>query len=136
VRRSATASSPRRRARSRERSPGRPVSAGTISAGIARLGSAWAVPPDATLPLAYLAAVLGGAVLGVVFASTTKHLRRSFLALLVWALVFFVSLTMLLLAASSAYGRGFGVALAPAILLAAAAYAFVVSFQLPLRRRG
>jgi hypothetical protein len=50
--------------------------------------------------------------------------------------VFFVSLTMLLLAASSAYGHGFGVSLAPAILLASVAYAFLVSFQLPLRRRG
>jgi hypothetical protein len=54
----------------------------------------------------------------------------------VWALVFFVSLTMLLLAASSAYGHGAGVTMAPAILLASAAYAIVVSFQLPLRRRG
>jgi hypothetical protein len=107
-----------------------------IGEGIARLGTAWAVPPDATLPLAYLAAGLGGAVVGAVFASTTRHLRRSFPALLVWALVFFVSLTMLLLAASSTYGRGLGVAMAPAILLASAAYAFLVSFQLPLRRRG
>lgn len=109
---------------------------GAIMRGIARIGSAWAVPPDATVPLAYLAAALGGAVVGAVFASTTRHLRRSFAALVVWALVFFLSLTLLLLAASSAYGRGFGVAFAPAILLASAAYAFVVSFQLPLRRRG
>lgn len=107
-----------------------------IMGGIARLGAAWAVPTDATVPLAYLAAGLGGALLGAVFASTTRHLRRSFLALAIWALVFFVSLTMLVLAASSAYGRGLGVAMAPAILLASAAYAIVVSFQLPLRRRG
>ena len=45
--------------------------------GIARLGAAWAVPTDATVPLAYLAAGLGGALLGAVFASTTRHLRRS-----------------------------------------------------------
>ena len=109
---------------------------GIVLDGIARLGSAWLVPPDATIPLAYLAAGLGGAAVGSVFASLTRHLRRSFTALIVWALVFFVSLTMLLLAASSAYGRGFGVALAPSILLASAAYALVVSFQLPLRRRG
>jgi hypothetical protein len=109
---------------------------GPMMAGIARLGATLAIPSDATVPLAYLAAGLGGALVGTVFGSTTRHLRRSFVALLVWALVFFVSLTMLLLAASSAYGRGFGVSLAPAVLLASVAYAVVVSFQLPLRRRG
>ncbi len=107
-----------------------------ISDGISSLATTWAVPSDAATPLAYLAAATGGAVLGAVFASVTRHLRRSFTALIVWALVFFVSLTMLLLAASSAYGHGFGVTLAPAILLASAAYAVLVSFQLPLRRRG
>ena len=109
---------------------------GAISRGIVDLALAWAVPPDAASPLAYLAAATGGAMLGAVFGSVTRHLRRSFVALLVWALVFFVSLTMLLLAASSAYGHGVGVTMAPAILLASAAYAIVVSFQLPLRRRG
>jgi hypothetical protein len=107
-----------------------------IGNGIARLGTAWAIPPDATTPLAYVAAGLGGAVVGAIFASITRHLRRSFLALFVWAVVFFEALTMLLLAASSAYGRGFGVSLAPSILMASAAYAFIVSFELPLRRRG
>ena len=107
-----------------------------ISQGIVDMALAWAVPPDAATPLAYLAAATGGAIVGAAFASVTKHLRRSFVALLVWALVFFVSLTMLLLAASSAYGHGAGVTMAPAILLASAAYAIVVSFQLPLRRRG
>jgi hypothetical protein len=43
---------------------------------------------------------------------------------------------MLALAISSAYGRGLGVSMAPAILAASAAYAFVVSFQLPVRKRG
>lgn len=107
-----------------------------VSAGIARLSTSWGVPPDASTPLAYLSGAVAGALLGAVFASVTRHLRRSYLALLVWALVFFVSLTMLALAISSAYGRGFGVPFAPAILLASAAYAFIVSFQLPLRRRG
>jgi hypothetical protein len=107
-----------------------------ISAGISRIATAWGLPPDAAVPLAYLAIALGGALIGAAFASMTKHLRRSFAALVVWALVFFVSLTMLVLAASSAYGHGLGVSMAPAILLASAAYAFVVSFQLPLRRRS
>ncbi len=107
-----------------------------ISAGISRIATAWAVPPDAAVPLAYFAAGLGGALLGAGFASITKHLRRSFVALVVWALVFFVSLTMLVLAISSAYGHGFGVSMAPAILLASAVYAVIVSFELLLRRRS
>jgi hypothetical protein len=106
-----------------------------ISQGIARLAASLGLPPDAAAPLAYVAAALAGAVVGAVFAAVTQHLRRSFMALLVWALVFFVSLTTLVLAISSAYGRGLGVAMAPAILLASAAYAFIFSFQLPLRRR-
>jgi hypothetical protein len=107
-----------------------------ISAGIARLGDRLALPADAAVPLAYLAAALGGALVGAAFASVTRHLRRSFTALVVWALVFFVSLTMLVLAISSAYGHGLGVSMAPAILLASAAYGFIVSFQLPLRGRA
>jgi len=107
-----------------------------IGAGISRLAAAWGLPPDAALPLAYLAAALGGALIGAAFASLTKHLRRSYVAVLIWALVFFVSLTTLLLSISAAYGHGLGVSMAPAILLASAAYAVVVSFQLPLRRRS
>jgi hypothetical protein len=72
---------------------------------------------------------------GGCFASVTRYLRRWF-PLVVWALVFFVSLTMLVLAVSAAYGHGLGVSMAPAILLASAAYAVIVSFQLPLRRRS
>lgn len=106
-----------------------------ISQGISRLALAWELPVDAAVPVAYLAAALAGAVVGAGFASVTRHLRR-FVPLVVWALVFFVSLTMLVLAISSTYGRGLGVSMAPAILLASAAYAFVVSFQLPLRKRG
>jgi hypothetical protein len=107
-----------------------------IGGGISRIAASWGVPADAALPLAYLAAGIGGAIVGAAFASVTKHLRRSFLALLVWALVFFVSLTTLVLAVSAAYGHGLGVSMAPAILLASAAFAFVASFQLPLRRRA
>jgi len=106
-----------------------------IGSGIARLAATWTLPPDAAIPAAYLAAALGGAIVGIGFASVTRHLRR-LVPLLVWAEVFFVSLTMLVLAISSAYGRGLGVSMAPAILAASAAYAFVVSFQLPLRKRG
>lgn len=106
-----------------------------IAQGIARLGVRLEVPPDAALPLAYVAAAVGGAIVGAAFASVTRHLRR-FVPLVIWALVFFVSLTMLALAASASYGRGLGVSMAPAILLASAAYALVVSLQLPLRKRS
>jgi hypothetical protein len=108
----------------------------TVGGAVARAAVASEVPADASIPLAYLIAALAGALVGAGFASMTKHLRRSFVALVVWALVFFVSLTMLLLAISSTYGRGLGVSMAPVILLASAAYAVVVSFELPLRRRA
>jgi hypothetical protein len=107
-----------------------------ISQGVARTGENLGLPPDASMPLTYLAAAAFGALIGAGFASVTQNLRRSFVAMLVWALVFFVSLTMLALALSSAYGRGIGVSMAPAILLASAIYAVIVSFQLPLRRRA
>ncbi len=106
-----------------------------IGEGVARMAAAWGIPPDAAVPVAYLAAALGGAVVGALFASLTRHLRR-FVPLLIWAAVFFVSLTMLVLAVSSTYGHGLGVAMAPAILAASGVFAFVVSFQLPLRRRA
>lgn len=106
-----------------------------IGQGMARLAAGLGLPPDAAVPVAYLAAALAGAVVGAGFAGVTRHLRR-FVPLVVWALIFFVSLTMLVLAVSAAYGRGLGVSMAPAILLASAAYALVVSFQLPLRKRS
>lgn len=105
-----------------------------IGEGMSQLATTWGIPLDAAAPLAYLAAALGGAVIGVGFARVTQHLRR-FVPLLVWAVVFFVSLTMLVLAISSAYGRGLGVSMAPAILAASGVFAFVAAFQLPLRRR-
>ena len=108
--------------------------AGRIEDGVLRIAASAGVAADAAIPLTYLAAAIGGAIIGAGFASVTRHLRR-FVPLLVWAVVFFVSLTMLALALSSAYGRGLGVAMAPAILLASAAFAVVASFQLPLRLR-
>lgn len=106
-----------------------------IGDGIAQIATAWGIPQDAALPLAYLGAAIGGALIGAFFASLTKHLRR-FVPLLIWAEVFFVSLTMLALAVSSTYGHGLGVSMAPAILAASAVFAFLAAFQLPLRRRA
>lgn len=104
-----------------------------IGEGIVQAAEAWAVPADAALPLAYVAAAIGGAVIGAGFATVTRYLRR-FVPLVVWAVVFFVSLTVLALAVSSTYGHGVGVSMAPAILAASGLFAFVASFQLPLRR--
>lgn len=103
--------------------------------GMLHMAGRLGVPADAAVPLSYLAAAVGGALVGAGFASVTQHLRR-FLPLLIWAVVFFVSLTMLVLAISSTYGRGLGVPMAPAILLASVVFAFLASFQLPLRRRS
>lgn len=105
-----------------------------IGAGMLRIAAQLGVPADAAVPLSYLAAAAAGAIVGAGFASVTQHLQR-FVPLLVWALVFFASLTMLGLALSSAYAHGFGVSLAPAILMASGAFAVVASFQLPLRLR-
>ena len=105
-----------------------------IGMGILQVAAQVGVPADAAVPLAYLAAAAAGAIIGAGFASVTQHLQR-FVPLLIWAVVFFVSLTMLALALSSTYGHGFGVALAPAILAASGVFACVASFQLPLRLR-
>lgn len=107
----------------------------TIAQGIARISEKYGIPTDASIPLTYLSAGIGGALIGALFASVTQHLRRRYIALLAWALIFFVSLTTLVLAISAAYGRGIGVWMAPSIILASVAYAFVWSLQLPLRRR-
>lgn len=102
---------------------------------IARAASQWSVDMTASFTVAYVTAAAIGALIGAGFAGVTRYLRRWF-PLLIWALVFFVSLTLLLLALSRTYGRGIGVPFAPAILAASAAYAFVVSFSLPLRKKA
>jgi hypothetical protein len=104
---------------------GRPIAAAAAARG---------VDLAATLGIAYVTAAAIGSLVGATFAVVTRYLRK-WGPLLLWAVVFFVSLAMLLLAASSAYGRGAGVALSGPILAASAAFAFVVSFSLPIRRR-
>ncbi|MBS2019587.1 MAG: hypothetical protein JST00_42390 [Deltaproteobacteria bacterium] len=93
-----------------------------------------AVPHEAVIAIGYLTAAASGALIGACFATVTRHLRR-FVPLVVWALVFFVSLTMLVLATARSYGNAAAGAMAPAVLGAAAAYGLVAAFQLPLRRR-
>lgn len=95
----------------------------------------WGVSPEVSFAVAYTTSAAIGALVGACFASVTRYLRR-WIPLVIWALVFFVSLTLLLLALSRTYGAGLGVAHAPAILASSAAYAFVVSFALPIRKRA
>ena len=120
--------------------------------GLAALGAVHALAPAAlTRPVlavaeargvdlavsfgvAYATAAAIGALVGGTFAVVTRYLRK-WGPLLLWAVVFFVSLAMLLLALSSSYGRGAGPALSGPILAASAVFAVVVSFSLPIRRR-
>jgi hypothetical protein len=83
--------------------------------------------------LAYGSVAAIGGLVGTTFAIVTRYLRKWF-ALLVWALVFFVSLGMLLLAANAST-NGVSSALAQPVLLACAVFAVLVSFSLPIRRR-
>jgi hypothetical protein len=100
-----------------------------LNAPILRAGAVWGVEPIVSLVIAYVTAAAIGALVGACFAGVTRYLRR-WIPLLVWALVFFLSLTLLVLALAKKP------ALAPAVLAASAAYAFVVSFALPLRKRA
>lgn len=103
-----------------------------VAAPILEAAKERGVEATISFAIAYGTAAAVGAFVGAAFASVTKYLRRWF-PLLVWSVVFFVSLTLLLLALSRTYGGGLGVAMAPSILLASVAYSAVVSLALPLR---
>lgn len=123
-----------------------------FAGGLAALGVVHGLEPhDLARPIVEVAAVRGvavavafgiayatsasiGSLVGGTFAVVTRYLER-WGPLLVWALVFFVSLALLLLAATSANGRGLGPAFSGPVLAASAAYAVVVSFSLPIRLR-
>jgi hypothetical protein len=101
----------------------------TLNEPILRASGLWGVEPIVSLVIAYVTAAAVGALVGACFASVTRYLRR-WLPLVVWSLVFFVSLTLLVLALARKP------TLAPAVLAASAAYAVVVSFALPIRKRA
>jgi len=105
-----------------------------IEPGLAHAAAGWGQPTEVAMAIAYVTAAALGALVGACFASVTRHLRR-FVPLVIWALVFFASLTLLVLAMSGTASRIAG-AMAPAILAASAAYAIVWSFELPLRKRA
>jgi len=100
-----------------------------LGAPLLRASTMWGVEPIVSLVVAYVTASAIGALVGACFAGVTRYLRRWF-PLALWSLVFFLSLTLLLLALAKKP------ALAPALLAASAAYAFVVSFALPIRKRA
>ncbi|HVH41936.1 MAG TPA: hypothetical protein VM925_06315 [Labilithrix sp.] len=105
-----------------------------LARSIVVVADARGVDPAVALGIAYATAAALGSLVGATFAVVTRYLRK-WGPLALWALVFFVSLAMLLLAISSAYGRGAGATLTGPILAASAAFGFVVSFSLPIRRR-
>lgn len=105
-----------------------------VATPIIHAATARGVDPIISFVVAYATAGALGGVVGALFAMVTRYLRRWF-PLLLWGLVFFGSLTMLLLAIARTYAPTIGVALAPAILGASAVFGFVVSFSLPIRRR-
>lgn len=102
---------------------------------IAKATQIWGVTIPVGLAVAYVTIGSCGALLGACFAAVTRYLRR-FVPLLLWAVVFFVSAAMLVLSLIRTYAHGAGASLAPSILAAAAAYAVIVSFELPLRKRS
>jgi hypothetical protein len=133
----------------------RPAVSGGIAgilAGLAGLGVVhWLAPMALTRPLlvvaeargvdlgasfaiAYATTAAAGSLVGAAFAVVTRYLRR-WIPLALWAVVFFVSLTLLVLAAVIAHGRGVSSALLGPILAASVAFGIVVSFSLPIRRR-
>ncbi len=83
--------------------------------------------------VAYGTAAAAGAIVGAAFAVVTRYLRK-WGALVIWGTVFFTSLTMLVLAATSVFGHAVAPTLAGPILGAGALFGALVSFSLPIRR--
>lgn len=106
-----------------------------IDAELLRSATAWGVPLAASTAIAYGTAAACGAMVGAVFASVTRHLRRV-VPLVIWSLVFFASVVLVVLAGARGYGFDPSARLAPAIFAATAAFAVLAAMSLPLRRRG
>jgi hypothetical protein len=102
------------------------LDSGTLAGPIVDAASARGVDPMTAFAIGYVTAGAGGAIVGTGFGIVTRYLRR-WGPLAIWALVFFSSVALVILAVSSIRG-------APAILAATAAFAVVVSLSLPIRR--
>jgi hypothetical protein len=99
---------------------------------VSTASEAWRVDGSVGFAIAYVTAASLGSIGGMVFGVVTRNLRK-WAALALWGLVFFVSLTMVVLA-FALHGR-LESSLSAVVLLASAAYGFVLSLALPLRRR-
>lgn len=105
-----------------------------IARTVANVAHARGWDPAVVLGGAYAIAAVAGSLVGALFAVVTRYLRK-WGPLLVWALVFFVSLAMLILAVPSVNSRVASAGLLRVLFAASAAFAVVVSFSLPIRRR-
>jgi hypothetical protein len=99
-----------------------------------RVALARGVSAPVALLVAYATSASFGPLAGSAFAVVTRHLRR-WSALLLWSVVFFVSLAILFVAFAPAHARGAGGPLSGAVLLGSALFAVLLSFSLPIRRR-
>lgn len=90
------------------------------------------LPASRSIPVGYAAAVGTGALLGVLFAMTTRHVRR-FFPLLVWSVVFFASVWIGLQACAL---RILATMLRPeSTAVATVVFASVLALELPMRKR-
>lgn len=106
-----------------------------IASAVERAASLRGVPFAAGLTLAYVTAGTFGAIGGGFFGHVTRFLTK-WAALALWSLIFFTSLALVILGASSVYHGGLRHDLAGPIIAATALYGFLLSFSLPIRRRG
>jgi hypothetical protein len=83
--------------------------------------------------MAYVTVGAIGALVGALFAVVTRYLRK-WMALAAWAVVFFVSLAMVVLVASNPH-RDVAWSLSSPVLLSSAVFGLLISFSLPIRRR-
>lgn len=104
-----------------------------LAAAVDRVAGARGVEFTATFLIGYATAGAVGALIGGVFGNVTRYLRK-WPALVVWSLVFFISVALVFLASLAVFNGGIRPDLAAPVIGAAALYAFVVSFSLPIRR--
>lgn len=103
-----------------------------VSGALARLRLFTSLDAPIVFGGVFVLAALAGALVGATFAALTHNLRRYF-PLLLWSLVFFTSLVTLGQVVAHEYA---GASLLPVrtLFAGAAAFAFIWSLSLPLRR--
>ena len=103
-----------------------------LAAAVDRVAGERGVDFTVTFLLGYLTAGALGAVAGGT-GNVTRYLRK-WPALVVWSLVFFVSVALVFVASLSVFSGGMRADLAAPVIGAAATYGLLVSFCLPIRR--